>query len=185
MLPSFAQFEREVSPSGCATTRCFATPGSLGARSRARHRPALRLLGQLARGADNLVSIYERQKHADFGVRSERAPIWPYPQLINPHAARVDCWRRNSYPPFLLGRGIGQRAGELCKRESGRCVPSRSADTIRGERKASGGNSQTCRLTFAFRRAITAKLAIWPCVNSSSQLHACQHWASPGGWPSS
>jgi hypothetical protein len=46
-------------------------------------------------------------------------------------------------------------------------VPSRSADTIRGERNASGASSRMWRSTFASRRAIAAKLAARPCAKSS------------------
>src|SRR6266436_8237504 len=50
---------------------------------------------------------------------------------------------RSAYSPLLLSPAIGQRAGELCEGEIGRrgAVES-SADTIRGETKASGANSR-------------------------------------------
>jgi hypothetical protein len=51
-------------------------------------------------------------------------------------------------------------------------VPSRSADTIRGERNASGASSRMWRSTFASRRAIAAKLAARPCAKSSIHSRA-------------
>ena len=51
-------------------------------------------------------------------------------------------------------------------------VLSRRADTIRGERKASGASSRTCRSTLPSRRAIAAKLAARPYIRSSIQMRA-------------
>jgi hypothetical protein len=63
------------------------------------------------------------------------------------------------------------RASAVMVRPAG-AVPSRSADTIRGERKASGASSWICRFTFASRRAIAAKLATRPCAKSSIHSRA-------------
>jgi len=51
-------------------------------------------------------------------------------------------------------------------------VPSSSADTTRGETKASGASSRTCRSTFPSRWAITAKLAARPFAKSSFHWRA-------------
>ena len=51
-------------------------------------------------------------------------------------------------------------------------VPSMMADTIRGDRKASGANSRTCRSTLPSRRAIWANVAVRPCAKSSTHWRA-------------
>ena len=50
--------------------------------------------------------------------------------------------------------------------------PSSRADTIRGERKASGARSRTCRSILPSRRAIVAKLTARPWATASTHLHA-------------
>jgi hypothetical protein len=67
------------------------------------------LLGELARGADDLVFI----------ISGRRAPILRQIRK-GVELERAVEWRRSSYSPLLLGPGIGQRAGELCEGEIGR-----------------------------------------------------------------
>jgi hypothetical protein len=65
-------------------------------------------------------------------------------------------------PPFLLGPGVGQRAGERRHRETGW----RSL----GERNASGASRRICRSILPSRRAIAAKL-----VTGRAPAHPSSH----------
>jgi hypothetical protein len=66
----------------------------------------------------------------------------------------------------------GSARASLVRVRSAGAVPSRSADTIRGETKASGANNRMCRSTLPSRRAIAAKLAARPCAKSSVHWRA-------------
>jgi transposase len=63
------------------------------------------------------------------------------------------------------------RASAVTVRSAG-AVPSRRAETIRGDTNASGASSRTCRSTLPSRRAIAAKLAVRPWAKSSIHWRA-------------
>ena len=63
------------------------------------------------------------------------------------------------------------RASAVMVRPAG-AVPSRRPEMIRGETKASGISSRTCRSTFRSRPASMAKLPRRPWASSSAQLRA-------------
>jgi len=115
-----------------------------------------------------------------------KAEEWvPEPRPGGDAAARV-AGRRSATRGSCSAQQEGSARASFVRVRSAGAVLSSSADTIRGETKASDAKSRMCRSAFPSRRAIMAKLAARPESENLHMLGICGHLSQnlirPGGW---